>query len=61
MESQSAWDTLIKASRYMFRGPSAGEILIFFWSKISRLKEVERAFFMRGKSLGLTEEEIRLL
>ncbi len=76
MEAQSAWDTLVEASRYMFKGPSAREILIFFvvlgatlivisvpyvWSKISRLKEVERAFYMRGRSLGLTDEEIKLL
>ncbi len=76
MGVQSAWDTLIEASRYMFQGPSPKEIAIFFivliitflvisipyiWGKISHMKEVERAFFMRGKSLGLTEEEIRLL
>ncbi len=60
----------------MFQGPSAKEILLFFivlvatltvisipyiWGKISHAREVERAFFMRGRSLGLTDDEIRLL
>jgi c-di-GMP-binding flagellar brake protein YcgR len=60
----------------MFQGPSTKEIVLFFivlaitltvisipyiWGKISHAKEVERAFFMRGRSMGLTEEEIRLL
>ena len=76
MEVQSAWDTLVEASRYMFRGPSGREVLIFLfvlgitvaiitvpylWTKISRLKEIRRAFFIRGRSLGLDGEEIRLL
>lgn len=76
MEAQSAWDTLVEASRYMFRGPSREEILVFFlvlgtlllvvsipylWSKIYRLKEVEGIFRSRGRSLGLTEDEIELL
>ncbi len=76
MEAQSAWDTLIEASRYMFKGPSMREIVIFFlvlgatlvvisvpyiWGKLSRLRDVEKAFYMRGRSLGLTEEEIKLL
>jgi len=76
MEAQSAWDTLVEASKYMFRGPSGREVVLFFivlgltllvisipyiWSKISRVKEIERAFFMRGKALGLTDEEIELL
>ena len=76
MEIQTAWDTLIEASRYMFRGPTGREIALFFiilgitlavisipyvWGKISRMREVERAFFQRGRSLGLTDEEIRLL
>ncbi|RLJ70256.1 c-di-GMP-binding flagellar brake protein YcgR [Hydrogenivirga caldilitoris] len=76
MEAQSAWDTLIEASRYMFQGPSIKEIILFFivlgitltviaipyiWGKISHAREVENAFFLRGRSLGLTEEEIKLL
>ena len=76
MELQTTWDTLVEASRYMFRGPSTREIVLFLvilglsilvisvpylWSKISHLREIEKAFFSRGKSLGLTDEEIRLL
>ena len=76
MEAQSAWDTLVEASRYMFQGPSTKEIVLFFvvlaatltvitipylWGKFSHAREVEKAFFMRGRSLGLTEEEIKLL
>ncbi len=60
----------------MFRGPTGKEILLFIvvlsvtvvvisvpylWSRISRAKEIERAFFARGRSLGLTDEEIRIL
>ena len=76
MEIQTAWDTLIEASRYMFKGPTGREIALFLlilgitltvisipylWGKVSRMREVERAFFQRGRSLGLTEEEVRLL
>ena len=76
MEIQSAWDTLVEASRYMFRGPTGREILLFIlvlgvtvtvisipyiWGKVSRSREIESAFFSRGKSLGLTPEEIKLL
>ncbi len=76
MEIQSAWDTLVEASRYMFKGPTSREIAIFFmvltitlvvisvpyiWGRISRLKDIEKSFFTRGKSLGLTPEEIQLL
>ena len=76
MDTQSAWDTLVEASRYMFQGPSTKEIVLFFvvlgvtlavisipylWGKFSHAREVEKAFFSRGKSLGLTEEEIKLL
>ncbi len=76
MEIQSAWDTLVEASRYMFRGPTGREIAIFFvvlivtlvvisvpylWGRVSRLRDIEKAFFARGRSLGLTEEEIKLL
>jgi len=76
MEIQSAWDTLIEASRYMFKGPTGREIAIFFavltvtlvvisvpyvWGRLSRQKDIEKAFFTRGKSLGLTREEIELL
>ena len=60
----------------MFQGPSPREVVLFlvvlgvailaisvpyFWSKLSHLREIERAFFSRGRSLGLTQEEIRLL
>ncbi len=76
METQTAWDTLIEASKYMFRGPTGREIALFLiilgitlavisipyvWGKVSRIREVERAFFQRGRSLGLTDEEIQLL
>ncbi len=76
MEAQSAWDTLVEASKYMARGPSGREIALFFvvlgvtlvvisipyiWGRISRVREIERAFYTRGKSLGLTDEEIDLL
>ena len=76
MEVQAGWDTIVEASRYMFRGPTSKEILIFFivltvtavvisvpylWSRFSRAKEIEKAFFARGRSLGLTDEEIRVL
>ncbi len=76
MGVESAWDNFVEASRYMFRSPSPKEILLFLTvlgitvvvisvpyvlSRISRRKEIERAFFSRGKALGLTEEEIRLL
>ena len=76
MEIQSAWDTLVEASRYMFRGPTGREVALFvlvlgitltvisipyIWGKVARSREIENAFFSRGKSLGLTPEEIRLL
>ncbi len=66
----------MEASRYMFKGPTGREIAIFFivltvtlvvisvpyiWGRISRLKDIEKAFFMRGRSLGLSREEIQLL
>jgi len=66
----------VEASRYMFKGPTGREIAIFFivltvtlvvisvpyiWGRISRLKDIEKAFFMRGRSLGLSREEIQLL
>ncbi len=76
MEYQSAWDNLIEASRYMFRGPSGREVILFlivlgvafavifipyFWSKVSRMREIQNSFYSRGLSLGLSREEIGLL
>ncbi len=75
MEIQTAWDTLIEASRH-FRGPSTQEILLFLvilalvlavitipylWSRIAHAREVEKAFFLRGKALGLSDKEVALL
>ncbi len=75
MFNQLAWDTLVEATRY-WRGPSAEEVLLFFavltvivvliitpylWGRYKRFKEIEALFFERGRSLGLTREEIALL
>ena len=76
MEIQLTWDTLVEASRYMFKGPSKREVFIFLvvliittvvilvpylLSKISHQKEIEKAFFSRGRSIGLNDNEIQLL
>ena len=60
----------------MFRGPTGREVALFIvvlgvtltvisipyiWGKISRAREIESSFYSRGRSLGLTNEEISLL
>ncbi len=60
----------------MFKGPSGREIFLFlivlgvafavifipyFWSKVSRMREIQSSFYSRGFSLGLSREEIDLL
>ncbi|GAB6065526.1 PilZ domain-containing protein [Aquifex pyrophilus] len=76
MDAQAGFDTFIEATRYLFRGPSPQEILLFiivfsaFLGIVSvpviylRIKERQRlkeVFFSRAKDYDLTEEETELL
>ncbi len=76
MEIQTGFDTFIEATRYMFRGPSPREILIFiivtgtlvvivavpfFYLRWERRRRLKRLFFLRARDFDLTEDEAELL
>lgn len=76
MEAQGGFDTFIEATRYLFRGPSPREVLIFIvvfvlfslsviipflYMKITKKRGAKRIFFSHARDYDLTEEEAELL
>ncbi len=76
MRVQGGFDTLVEATRFMFRGPSKFEVILLitifsvivlvigfaiYLSKQQRERSLHESFYTRGKSLDLTEAEIELL